>query len=111
MNRGFKTPQENIVKTLNKLERPRLKYRIKQESFGNGEIIFTPEMKETGFMDFLTPWQQIVKIYDEYVVYYHPGQHNLTKEDCEEHIKGYQEQENLKYNAVNSVIEHFEIAI
>lgn len=100
-----------LAKVLQKIERPKLKYRIKQESFGNGEIILTPQVREDSKLNIFNPWQQIVKIYDKYLVYYYPGQHNLTKDDCIEHIKGYQEQENLKYNAVNSVVEHFEISI
>jgi ribosome biogenesis GTPase A len=75
------------------------RFRIKTEKKKSGETIYIPQIKEPGF----TTWQQIVKIYNEYIILDFPGQHGLSFEDCMKHLEGYKEQLENKYP--NQVIE------
>jgi hypothetical protein len=76
------------------------RFKIVTEKLKNGKLIITPKAKEPGLF---TSWQQITKIYDEYVLFDFPGQHNLTMEDALNHIIGFKQQLELKN--LNSVIE------
>lgn len=96
---------QKINEFLQDVDIPIIEGRVHKETFGDGRIIYTPQVRETKFLGgFFNPWKQIVKIYDEYIEYHFPGQHNLTFEDCEEHIKGYQEQFRKEFLERNSKV-------
>lgn len=69
-------------------------FAVKREILNSGKIIHIPVCREKlllGRFNFFTnTWSRIVKIYDEYTLTEIDWTPDLSYEECEEHIKGYQ---------------------
>lgn len=70
-------------------------FAVKKDVLNSGEIIYTPVCRKKSVLGklniFPNVWERIVKIYDEYVLMELHWTPNLSYEQCEEHIRGYQE--------------------
>lgn len=69
-------------------------FAIKKDVLNSGEIIYTPvcRRKLTLGRFFPSQWERITRIYDKYILMELHWNPFLTYEECEEHIRGYQEE-------------------
>lgn len=101
-----KSIEKKIYNSFNRFE-----FAVKKEVLKGGEVIFTPLFREKSKWKILSGsgWTQIVKLYDEYILLDHPGQHNLTFETCIEHIEGYKQKLLLQQNGQLTELEILQI--
>ncbi len=68
----------------------RYEFAIKKDSLNSGIIIYTPVCRKKAKL-IPYPWERITKIYDNYILMDLNFVPDLTYEECEEHIHGYQQ--------------------
>ena len=80
-------------------------FAIRKQELGSGKIIFTPVCRKKPISRFLLinpPWERITKIYDKYLLMDLHFDPDLSYQDCQEHIQGFQEQ--LERDKDNEVV-------
>ena len=70
-------------------------FAIKKDNLNSNKSIFTPVCRNKSKLEILNifpnPWNRITKIYNEYILMELDFTPDLSYEECEQHIKGYQE--------------------
>jgi hypothetical protein len=94
---------------------PKYEFAIRKAVLSSGKTTYTPVCrKKTSITNLLipNPWERIVKVYDDYILMDLPFTPNLTYQECEEHIIGYQnklhsekleEEEDIQFEAVSEM--------
>jgi hypothetical protein len=78
-----------------------LKFAIRREQLGNGEVRLTPVVKPSGLF---TQWTPIVKVNDRYEATHFETSYKYTEEDCFQYLHRYQEQlKNAQVNVVTKI--------
>lgn len=78
-------------------------FAIKREVLASDEVLYTPVTRiKSKFKISSNKWERITKIYNKYYVMELEINPKLSLADCEDHIKGFQEQ--LKEINDNSIV-------
>jgi len=78
---------------LNLKNRKNYCFSIKTETLKNGKTYFTPQVKEPGVFG---TWNQIIKVYDSYIMFEYGRVEGMTYADAVNHINGFKKQLSIK---------------